>query len=139
MAIKILSKKGGGAINVFQSHRRGILLLKSFLYLSSNFVGKTIGNVVVEVWLVVEGVEGSDRVSGSDKMVSDEISFGSFTKFGSHCVKVCVNQCGRRCVEVRGLNGFSRTCSDDEIDPIKSDGIVGVFLCETDCNGEGVL
>ena len=30
-----------------------------------------------------EGVGGSDKVSSNDKNVSDEISMGSFTKFGS--------------------------------------------------------
>ena len=31
----------------------------------------------------MEGVEGSKRISGSDKDVSDEISIGSFIMFGS--------------------------------------------------------
>ena len=30
----------------------------------------------------MEGVEGSERVSGSDKVASNETSIGSFTKFG---------------------------------------------------------
>ena len=51
-------------------------------------------------------------VSGSDKNLSDEISFVSFTKFSLRCVKGCFIQCGRRCVNVRGLIGFQRTCSD---------------------------
>ena len=33
-------------MNVFQSNPRSILLVKSFLYLSSKFVGKFSGNVV---------------------------------------------------------------------------------------------
>ena len=68
-------------------------------------------------WLIVEGVEGIDRFSGSDKAVSDEISIDSFTKFVSPCVNDCVIQCGRRCVDVEGLNGFLRTCSDVVVDP----------------------
>ena len=60
-------------------NRRGILLVKSSLYLSSKFVGKFSGNVVVGVRLIVEGVEGSDRVSVSEKDVLDEISIGSLT------------------------------------------------------------
>ena len=52
---------------------------KSSLYLSSKFVGKFSGNVVVGVRDIVEGVEGSDKISGSEKDASDEISIGSFT------------------------------------------------------------
>ena len=34
----------------------------------------------------IDGVDGSDGVSGKDdKVVSDEVSIGSFTKFGSPC------------------------------------------------------
>ena len=87
-------------------------MLKLFLYLSSKIVRKFSGNGVVGVCLVVEGVEGSDRVSGIAKHLSDEISEGSFTKFGSPWVKGCVIQCGTRCVEVGGLKRFSRTFSD---------------------------
>ena len=32
---------------------------------------------------MIEGVNGSDIVSGNDKEVSDEMSFGSLTEFGS--------------------------------------------------------
>ena len=73
---------------------------------------------VVGVWLIVEGVESSDGVSGSDKDVSDKIFMGSLTKFRSPCARDCVIQWVRRCVEVGGLNGFSRTCSDVRVDPI---------------------
>ena len=59
-----------------------------------------------------EGVEGSERVSGSDKDVSDETSIGSFTKFGSPWVKACVIQNGRCSVVAGGLKGFSMICSD---------------------------
>ena len=78
----MLAKKWRGATNVFQSNRGVTLLVRCSLYLLSKFVGKFGGNDVVDVRLI-EGVEGSERVSGSDKGVSDEISIGSFTKFGS--------------------------------------------------------
>ena len=51
----------------------------------------------------------------------------------------CVIQCGRRCVETRGLNRFSRTCLAVGVDPKKFDGILEVFCCEIVCNGRGVL
>ena len=51
---------------------------------------------------------GSDKVSGNDKDVSDEISIGSLNKFDSPWVKACVIQCGRRRIEVGGLKGLSR-------------------------------
>ena len=57
-------------------------------------------------------VERSERVSGSDKDVSDETSFGSFTKFLSPWVKACVIQNGRCSVVAGGLKGFSLICSD---------------------------
>ena len=40
------------------------------------------------------------KVLFSDKDLSDEIFFGSFTNFGSRCVKACVIQYGRRCFDV---------------------------------------
>ena len=86
------------------------------MFFISKFVGKFGGNGVVGVWFI-EGVEGSDRVSGNDNDVSDEISIGSLTKSGSTWVKACVIQCGWRCVEVGGLKGFSRICSDVGVDP----------------------
>ena len=107
---------GRGATNVLQSDRRGILLVKCSLYLSSKFVGKFGGNDVVEIWLI-EGFEGSDGVSGNDRDVSGEISTGIFTKFGSPWAKACVIQCGKRCVELGWLKGFSRFCSDVGVDP----------------------
>ena len=83
-------------MNVFQSIRRVILLLKSFFYLSTKFVGKFIfnRNGMVGFWFVVDGVEGSDRVSGSDKDVSDEISIGSFTKVCSHLWQIVSSNVG---------------------------------------------
>ena len=65
----------------------------------------------------LEGVEGSERVFGSDRDISDEISLGSFTKFGSPYVKACIIQCGRCCVEIGGLKQFSRFCWDMRVDP----------------------
>ena len=41
------------------------------------------GNVVVGVSPVPEGVDGCDRVSGNDNLVSDEMSFEYFTRLGS--------------------------------------------------------
>ena len=59
-----------------------MLFVEFSLNLASRFVGKFGGNGVCEKRFK-EGVEGSERVSGSDKDVSDETSIGSFTKFGS--------------------------------------------------------
>ena len=55
-----------------------MLFVEFSLYLASRFVVKFGVNGVCEIW-VKEGVEGSERVSGSDKFVSDETSIGSFT------------------------------------------------------------
>ena len=52
------------------------------LYLASRFIGKFGGIGVCENGFK-EGVEGIERVSGSDKDVSDETSNGSFIQFGS--------------------------------------------------------
>ena len=82
------------------------------------------GKVVVGVWFVVEKVDGSERVSGIDREVSDDRSLGSFTKFGSPWVKTCVIQY----VEVGGgFKGFSRFFWEVGVDPKQSDGICGVF------------
>ena len=67
---------------VFQSNRSCMLSVEFSLYLASIFVGKFEGKIVCEI-RVKEGVEGSERVSGIDKDVSDEMSIVSFTKFGS--------------------------------------------------------
>ena len=71
-----------------------------------------------EIWLI-DGVDGSDNVSGSDEdvVVSVEISMGSLTKFGSPCVNECVVQYGNRDVWFVGLKGFSRICSDVGVEP----------------------
>ena len=66
----------------------------------------------------MDGVDGSDNVSGSDEdVVSVEISMGSLTKFGSRCVNDCVVQYGNRDVWFVGLKGFSRICSDVGVEP----------------------
>ena len=66
----------------------------------------------------MDGVDGSDNVSGSDEdVVSVEISMGSLTKFGSPCVNECVVQNGNRDVWFVGLKGFSRICSDVGVEP----------------------
>ena len=97
---------GEGATNVFQSNLRIILVAKISRFWSSKLRRKFRGNVVVGVWLVAEGVDGSDRIFGRDKM-SHDISTGSFTKFGSPWMNACVMQCGRHCVEVGGIEkGF---------------------------------
>ena len=64
--------------------------------------GKFRGNVVLGILPDVEGVDGSKRVSGSEKEVSHDVSTGSFTKFGLPCVNACVVQCGRNCVKLGG-------------------------------------
>ena len=81
------------------------------LYLASRFIGHFGGIGICEVG-VKEGVEGSERVSGSDKDVSDETSIGSFIKFGSPWVTACVIQNGRCSVRAGGLKGFLLICSD---------------------------
>ena len=55
---------------------------------------------MVGVRPVLESVDGSGRVSGKDKEVSDEIFMGSFSEFGSPWENARVIQWGRRCVEV---------------------------------------
>ena len=40
--------------------------------------------------------------------MADEIPVGLFFKFGSPRENACVNQCGRRCVEVVGLKRLSQ-------------------------------
>ena len=80
--IKVLAKKSRGATKEFQSNRE-VFVLFSSRYLSSRWFGK-----------FVEGVDGSDSVSGNDKEVSDEISVGYFTTFVSHWEKTCCIQCG---------------------------------------------
>ena len=68
-------------------------------------------------WLI-DGVDGSDSVSGSDEdVVSEEISIGSLVIFGSPCVTECVIQYGSRDVWFGGLKGFSRICSDVGVEP----------------------
>ena len=68
-----------------------MLLVEFSLYLASRFAGKFEGKGICEIG-VKERVEGSERISGSDKDVSDETSIRSFTKFGLPWRKTCVTQ-----------------------------------------------
>ena len=88
---------GGVAVNVFQSNLKGIFVDDCSRYLASRLFGKFRGKGVGEIWLI-DGVEGSDNVSGSDDdvVVSVEISIGSFIRFVSPCVNDCVVQYGSR-------------------------------------------
>ena len=62
-------------MNVFQSNLSGIFVDECSLYLASRLIGKIKGKGVGEIWLI-DGVDGSDNVSGSDDdvVVSVEIS-----------------------------------------------------------------
>ena len=93
-----------------------MILVEFSLYLASRFVGKFGGNGVCEIW-PKEGVDGSENVSCSDKVVSDETYIGSFTKFASLWVIAGVIQYGRHSVVAGGLKGFSRICSDVRFEP----------------------
>ena len=77
---------GGGAVNVFQSNLKGIFVDDCSRYLASRLFGKFKGKVVGEIWLI-DGVDGSDNVSGSDDdvVVSVEKSIGSFIKSFTLC------------------------------------------------------
>ena len=66
---------------------------------------------------MTEGVDGSERASGNDKEPSDEMSFASFTKFGSRWENICVIQCGNLFDGVGGLKGFSQICSEAGAEP----------------------
>ena len=109
---------GGGAVNVFQSSLKGIFVDDCSRYLASRLFGKFKLKGGGEIWLI-DGVDGSDNVSGSDEdvVVSVEISIGSLTKFNSPCVNECVVQYGSRDAWFGGLKGFSRICSDVGVEP----------------------
>ena len=108
---------GGGAVNVFQSSLKGIFVDDCSRYFASRLFGKFKLKGVGETWLI-DGVDGSDNVSGSDEdVVSVEMSIGSLIKFGSPCVNECVVQYGSRDVWFGGLKGFSRICSDVGVEP----------------------
>ena len=108
---------GGGAVNVFQSSLKGIVVDDCSRYLASRLFGKFKLKGVGEIWLI-DGVDGSDNVSGSDEdVVSEEISIGSLVIFGSPCVNECVVQYGSRDVWCGGMKGFSRICSDVGVEP----------------------
>ena len=102
---------------MFQSNRKGIYDDDCSRYLASRLFGKFKGKSVGEIWLI-DGVDGSDNVSGNDDSVASvEISIGSFTKFGSPGVYECVAQYGSRAVGLGRLKGFSRICSDVGVKP----------------------
>ena len=105
-------------MNVFQYNLKGIFVDDCSRYLASRLFGKFRGKGVGEIWLI-DGVDGSDNVSGSDVdvVVSVEISIGSFIKFGSPCVNDCVVQYGSRDVWFGGLKGFSRISSAVGVEP----------------------
>ena len=52
-------------MNVFQSNLKGIFVDDCSRYLASRLFGKFKGKCVGENWLI-DGVDGSDNVSGSD-------------------------------------------------------------------------
>ena len=66
---------------------------------------------------VTEVNDGSDRVSGNDREVSDEIFVGSFTKLGSLWENLCEVQFGSLCDEMEGVKRFSRICSEVGVGP----------------------
>ena len=105
-------------MNVFQSSLKGIFVDDCSRYLASRLFGKFKLKGGGEIWLI-DGVDGSDNVSGSDEdvVVSVEISIGSLTKFSSPCVNECVVQYGSRDAGFGGLKGFSRICSDVGVEP----------------------
>ena len=59
---------GGGAVNVFQSSLKGIFVDDCSRYLASRLFGKFKLKGGGEIWLI-DGVDGSDNVSGSDEDV----------------------------------------------------------------------
>ena len=65
-------------MNVFQSSLKGIFVDDCSRYLASRLFGKFKLKGGGEIWLI-DGVDGSDNVSGSDEdvVVSVEISIGS--------------------------------------------------------------
>ena len=105
-------------MNVFQSSLKGIFVDDCSRYLASRLFGKFKLKCGGEIWFI-DGVDGSDNVSGSDEdvVVSVEISIGSLIKFGSSCVNECVVQYGSRDFWFVGLKGFSRICSDVGVEP----------------------
>ena len=107
-------------MNMFQSNLKGIFVDDCSRYLASRLFGKFRGKGVGEIWLI-DGVDGSDNVSGSDDdvvVVSVEISIGSFIKFGPPCVNDCVVQYGSSDVWFGGgVKGLLRICSDVGVEP----------------------
>ena len=109
---------GGGAVNVFQSSLKGIFVDDCSRYLASRLFGKFKLKGGGEIWLI-DGVDGSDNVSGSDEdvVVSVEISIGSFTKFSSPCVNDVLSNMVVVMLGFGGLKGFSRICLDVGVEP----------------------
>ena len=106
-------------MNVFQSSLKGIFVDDCSRYLASRLFGKFKLKGGGEIWLI-DGVDGSDNVSGSDEdvVVSVEISIGSLIKFGSPCVmNVLSTMLVVMYVSFVGLKGFSRICSDVGVEP----------------------
>ena len=76
------------------------------LYLALRLIGKLKGKSVGDIWLI-DGVDGSESVSGrDDSVVSEQISFGSFTNLGLPWVYECEVQYGKRSVDSGGLKDF---------------------------------
>ena len=57
-----------------------------------------------------------------------EFSMGSLTKFGSLWENFCVIQCGRCCVDTRGLKGFSRIFQRLALNLDSLLGLLSIFL-----------
>ena len=65
---------GGGAVNVFQSSLKGIFVDDCSRYLASRLFGKFKLKGGGEIWLI-DGVDGSDNVSGSDEDVVVSVEY----------------------------------------------------------------
>ena len=66
--LDVVPNNGGGAVNVFQSNLKGIFIDDCSRYLASRLFGKFKLKGGGEIWLI-DGVDGSDNVSGSDEDV----------------------------------------------------------------------
>ena len=92
-------------MNVFQSNLKEIFVDDCSRYLASRLFGKFRGKGVGEIWLI-DGVDGSDNVSGSDDDVVVSVE-----------IYECVVQYGSRAVRLGELKGLSRICSDSGVEP----------------------
>ena len=87
------------------------------LYRASRLFGKFKGKSVGDI-LLRDGVDGRESVfCRDDSVVSEGISIGSFTKFGSPGIFECEVQYGKRSVDSGGLKGFSRIYYNVEVEP----------------------